>query len=54
MSKPNDSRRSSIPYWQLTRMRMIIRDRWTEIWEVVKERELWNHEINTEKTYTNI
>ncbi|GAB4230149.1 MAG: hypothetical protein Kow0049_11850 [Stanieria sp.] len=39
MSKPNDSRRSSIPYWQLTQMKMIIRERWGEVWEVVEARD---------------
>lgn len=38
MSKPKNSQVYNIPRWQSEKMRMILFDRWKEVWEVVETR----------------
>jgi hypothetical protein len=46
MSRPKDSHKSSLPHWQSTKMRMIIRERWEEIWEVVETRDKYRSDLH--------
>ena len=38
MSKVKNNQVCSIPRWQSNKMRMILADRWQEVWEVVETR----------------
>jgi hypothetical protein len=37
MNSPNNHK-SSLPAWQLAKMRRMIGDRWKEVWEIVESR----------------
>ena len=37
------NRRNRLPQWQSDKMKSLIQDRWSEVWEAVIERERWEH-----------
>ena len=39
MSTPKKNHRNKLPQWQLEKMRTLIEERWSEVWEVVVARE---------------
>ena len=39
MSTVNKNRRNKLPHWQSEKMKALIEERWSEIWEIVVARE---------------
>ena len=39
MSTSNKNRRNRLPQWQSAKMRSLIEERWSEVWEIVVARE---------------
>ena len=39
MNTPNKNHRHRLPQWQAEKMRTLIEERWSEVWEVVIARE---------------
>ena len=45
MTKVKNNQVCSIPRWQSDKMRMILADRWQEVWEVVETRAKNNRDL---------
>lgn len=43
MDTSEKNRRNRLPQWQSDKMKSLIEDRWSEVWEAVIERERWEH-----------
>ena len=43
MNTSSNSNKSKLPEWQSTKMKSLIEDRWSEVWEAVVNRERLKH-----------
>lgn len=43
MNSSNKNHKNRLPEWQSIKMRMLIEERWSEVWEIVTARERYSH-----------
>ncbi|MEM6614656.1 MAG: hypothetical protein AAF652_20920 [Cyanobacteria bacterium P01_C01_bin.72] len=46
MNMSEKSHRNKLPEWQSAKMKSLIEERWSEVWEIVVERERINRQLH--------
>jgi hypothetical protein len=46
MSTPDKNKKNRLPEWQSAKMRTLIEERWSEVWQIVTARERDTHNLH--------